>query len=387
MTTLGRVPVYRFLIAALVAGSLTTAAPAQFLGRQNYGVGYSPFGGGAGFHYGPFNWGYYQTRQFTYAYNNPFLGYSGLVNLNFNYVGAMPPFGYGGAAMNRYAQAAYLHGGVGQYGAYNPGANPIIQEQQRLLAGGRVDDGRRGGDANRLIADQAAVEFGRAVPRPAAAPVAPGLDPVLLDPTDAAVVSGETLNALHAVLRPILERRKGEPPVFPAEVLGHLRYDGPAAAETVEMVRSGKLVFPPPLDGPAFERLRNDLEKPANELLTAAADSRRSDPGASDRLQHALKKTRTDHAEPLRNLGVSDALTASRFLSALDRLAEAGRDGGLSGFYPAKWAAGASAADLLAHMDRLKLTFGPASPGDEDAYSAAHRGLLGYYLALTAPKR
>ena len=57
----------RFLLAAVAAGSLAAAAPAQFLGRQNYNFGYSPFGGGMGFNYGGFNWMYYQTREFLPA--------------------------------------------------------------------------------------------------------------------------------------------------------------------------------------------------------------------------------------------------------------------------------------------------------------------------------
>ncbi len=374
----------RFLLAAAVAGTLAAAAPAQFMpGRQNYNFGYAPagFGNGVGFNYGGFNFAYFQTRQFSYAYSNPFLGYSGAVDLRFNYYGVTPPFGYGGAAVNPYTQA-YMYGGAG---GYNPGANPIIQEQQRLLAGGRADNGR--GDANRLIADQAQMEFGRAVPRPAAVPTGAALDPALLDPPDAAVMAGDTLNALHAAIRPLMEKRKGEPPLFPAEVLGHLRFDGPAAADVLALLRAGKLVFPPPLDGPAFERMRADVEKPVAELVDAAAAGRKSDAGAADRLALAVKKGRADHVDALRGLGVTDALTVSRFFTTLDRLADAGRDGGLTGFYPAKWAAGATAAELLAQMDRLKLTFAPAGPGDDDAYAAAHRGLVTYYMSLAAPRR
>ena len=382
--TLAERPVKRLLLAAAAVGSMATAAPAQFMpGRQNYNFGYSPagFGNGVGFNYGGFNFAYYQTRQFNYAFANPYTGYSGAYSLNFNYYGATPPFGYGAAA-NPYAQAAYLYGGAG---GYNPGANPIVQEQQRLLAGGRGDNPR---DANRMIADQARMEngFGRVAPAAAAAPGAAKLDPALLDPADAAVFGGDTLNALHALIRPLMEKRKGEPPLFPGDVLGHLRFDGPPA-DVVALLRLGKLQFTAPLDGPAFDKLRAEVEKPASELLAAAADGRKSDVAAADRLATGLKKARAEHAAALRGLGVTDALAASRFLTALDKLAEAGRDSGLTGFLPAKWATGATAAELLSQMDRLKLTFAPAGPGDDDAYAAAHRGLVGYYLSLATPKR
>ena len=135
-----------------------------------------------------------------------------------------------------------------------------------------------------------------------------------------------------------------------------------------------------------FDKLRVEVEKPVAELLEAAAAGKKADPAAGERVRLAVAAFRTAHAEQLRGLGVADALTTSRHLSALVALADAGRDGGLTGFYPAKWANGATAAELLTHMDRLKLSFAPAGPGDDDAYAAAHRGLVGFYLSLL-PKR
>ncbi len=374
----------RFLLVAAAAGVLAAAAPAQFMPfnrPQNYNFGYAPagYGNGVGFNYGGFSYNYFQTRQFSYSYNNPLLGYFGAVDLRFNYYGATPPFGYGGVAVNPYAQAAYLSGG---FGAYAPGVNPVVQEQQRLLAGGLNNAaGQRGGDANRLIADQAQLEFGR--PGVGPVPAAANLDPALLDPPDAAVMAGVTLNALHAVIRPLMDKRKGEPPVFPAEVLGHLQFDGPAAGDVIGWVRTGKAETPA---GPVFDTLRAEVEKPVAELLEAAAAGKKADPAAGERVRLAVAAFRTAHAEQLRGLGIADALAASRHLSALGALADAARDGGLTGFYPTKWANGATAAELLTHMDRLKLSFAPAGPGDDDAYAAAHRGLVGFYLSLL-PKR
>ena len=38
-------------------------------------------------------------------------------------------------------------------------------------------------------------------------------------------------------------------------------------------------------------------------------------------------------------------------------------------------------------MDKFKLSFGPASAGDEDVYYSLHRGLVGYYAALAQAKK
>jgi hypothetical protein len=371
--------VSRILPAALLLVAAPAVAPAQFLpvGQRSFNFGYAPagFGNGVGFNYGGLSFAYFQTRQLSYVVNNPLLGYNSAVNLSFNYYGARPPFGYGPAAVNPYAaQAAYLYGGTGA-----AGVNPLVREQQRLLAAGRPT----GGDANRLIAEQAGFEFGRKAVEPAAGVV----EPALLDPSEPAVLSGEVLNALAAAIRPLAERRKGEPPLFPAEVLARLRFDGPAAADVAALVRDNKLAFPPALQTPEFDRLRAAVEKPAAELVTAAATGRRSDGAAGGRLSAALKAARAEFAPQLRALGVADALAANRFLSALDALADAGINDNLANFYPAKWATGATAAELLTHMARQRLAFGPAGPGDDDAYFAAQRGLAAYLGSLTAAPR
>jgi len=56
--------------------------------------------------------------------------------------------------------------------------------------------------------------------------------------------------------------------------------------------------------------------------------------------------------------------------------------GGHSAVTPKEWSSvGVSVPDLVKHMEKFKLRFGPAVPGDEAAYTALHRGLTALYLA------
>ena len=58
------------------------------------------------------------------------------------------------------------------------------------------------------------------------------------------------------------------------------------------------------------------------------------------------------------------------------------------GLIDPKWAAeGLTVADLVKHMARRKLLFGPAPSGDEEAYMTMHRNLVTYLFVLTQPKK
>jgi hypothetical protein len=56
----------------------------------------------------------------------------------------------------------------------------------------------------------------------------------------------------------------------------------------------------------------------------------------------------------------------------------------MTGFVNPKWGTeGANVADLVKHMTKFKLLFGPAALGNEEAYVAMHRGLAAYLFLLS----
>ena len=60
------------------------------------------------------------------------------------------------------------------------------------------------------------------------------------------------------------------------------------------------------------------------------------------------------------------------------------REAGSSTLVNPKWTTeGTNVADLVKHMTKHKLQFGPLDKGGEEAYLALHRGLASYLFALS----
>ena len=76
-------------------------------------------------------------------------------------------------------------------------------------------------------------------------------------------------------------------------------------------------------------------------------------------------------------------LASRRFLDDLDAAAKALKDGTTAGIVNPRWATeGTTVPDLVRHMTKYKLLFGPAGKNGGEAYLALHRGLAAYHLAL-----
>jgi hypothetical protein len=60
----------------------------------------------------------------------------------------------------------------------------------------------------------------------------------------------------------------------------------------------------------------------------------------------------------------------------------------MTGLVNPAWATeGTNVADLVKHMTKYKLQFGPAAEGDEPSYLVLHRALTTYLFVLTQPKK
>lgn len=375
----------RFAAAAVGLAVTAASADAQFFPGFRPGFYYSsPFGS--------FGMGFSSSFSFNQQWVNPYTGQFNRMNLHFSYAGPAPlgADAQQNAFLNQYysphLQGGYLSGGVNSLAAQNP----VVNEQLRQFAGARPAANRPAADPRQLIADQMAFERGDAgFARPPVLGDPAVLDPSLVRPAEEQVVSGEVLNRLAAAIRELTAKgAKADSPLFPAEVLARVTFEGSVAADVIQMVRAGTFEFPPAFAGPGLDQARAEVAAPAAAAVEALAAGRRVDGPTADRLATAVKKARADAAPTIRDLPPGQAADVARFLNVLDGLAQIGRDPGQPGVYPAKWVSvGATAAELLAQMGKYKLTFGPAAPGSEDAYHALTRGLIDYYAALSRPKK
>jgi hypothetical protein len=333
-----------------------------------YGAGvmsyqYSPYGGPNSYSF--FN--PYTGRAMSYSANVPYYmsGYGG------GYGGYMPYSGSGGATT------------TGGYGSYGTSSNPITEQQLRILRGAAYQGSPAYGNDTKPYAarpEPATRAASATTSKPAE------LNTKLLSAPEADVLSGRALTSLGIEIRNLEGKgARAESPLFPAEIVSRASFDGPGAG-LLQAARAGKPQFPTALQGKPFAELRGDIERAYTAMAGPVGQGKVIDAATADHFTAAVARAKA--ALVVRELPADDRAAAMRFLNGLDELAQAAKDPSLAGIYPAKWSkSGATAAELIRHLDKHKLTFAPAPAGSEEAYGALYRGLSGYYVSLAQGRK
>ena len=319
----------------------------------------------------------------------------GRVSFGYNFYG---PIGYGiyNNRFRNYSQPAFLAPSYSGYMSGGVRANDAAARDFGMAQKQAVAM-RNAPAARTAIYDQWAYEKLGVVGVPG---IKPGEDApaalikALNSASDAEIASGEALN--HIVVGIVAAEKKGKSAsaFLPPNLLSQLRFTGSNAADAVNMLRQvGGLQLPAAFDVDAFARLKPELEK---DLAAAAAPvllGKPADFNKVAKLEADAVKARAALDPVTRTLEFEDATAARRFLNQLDATVAALKAPNTSGLIDPKWATeGTSVADLVKHVVKNKLLFGPAPKGEEDAYIALHRGLATYLVALNeaakpAPKK
>lgn len=368
--------------ASIVVNALFAApASAQFIGGGFAVPGFTtPFGNS-------FQLNYYQRTR-----NNVNNGFQ--PNLSVAYA-AYGPIGYG--IVNRYSNlwVPAPFQGNSSYSGYMTGSVRPNDTTSRDFA--RAQQQAALARTNPVVArnaiyDQWAYEKLGVVGLPAikpgdAAPAA--LIKALAGASEADIASGESLN--HIVVGIVAAEKKGkaDSAFLPPNLLAPIRFSGPPAADAINLLRQvGSLKFPAAFDDDAFAELRPVLEK---DIAAAAAPvllGKAVEQAKVLKLEADVKKARAVFDPKTRNFEFEDAFAARRFLNQLDTVVEVLKGGGSSGLIDPRWTTeGTSVADLVKHLVKNKLLFGPAPSGEENAYIALHRGLAAYLYALNESQK
>jgi hypothetical protein len=332
-----------------------------------------------------FNYNSWQQSQWGMNWVNPYNGMRMSFGYQSSWMGLPPGYpypAYGYPAYGGYYNP-YMAGGVGTYGgSSNSYANPFVREQLRVFKNAPVPNQEKG--ENPAPGNQGAELRNRP-----AGLVLTGLNRALIEPADRDILSGKVLNELATTIRGLESKgAKAESPLLPAELVSHVNYDGGPSASVIGLLRTGKPAFPTALMAPEYDGLRADLDKAMMPVLDPIAAGKRPEAAAVDRLSAATKKAKDATDAKQKNLPAGDATELNRFYTTLDSLAKVGKDSGTAGLFPQRWASvGATVSELIRHMDKYKLTFAPASAGDEDVYYSLHRGLVSYYAGLSQAKK
>jgi hypothetical protein len=245
-------------------------------------------------------------------------------------------------------------------------------------------------DARRMLAAQRAYERGEVANKPAEGGRPAAIDENLLSAEGDQILSGQVLNDLAAAIRRLESKgAKAESPLLPAGLLAQVEYTGGPSADTLMLLRAGPPEFPEPLRGARFDRVRADLERPIAAVAEPMLAGKRVEVAAAEKLSTAVKKAKADVAPAVREMPLAEATAVTRFFNRLLALADVAKaPGQATGLIVPKWATiGASASELVSHLDRYKLAFGPAEAGAVEAYGNLYQGLAGYYVALAQAKK
>jgi hypothetical protein len=252
-----------------------------------------------------------------------------------------------------------------------------IQQAQRVA---RLDAGAR-----MQVFDQWSADRGS---RPIDAERLKNLTPAVRDaivaPSDGDVASGKTLNELvQAIHHMKLGGAKAETPFLPPEVLDRITFAGGPAADALNLLRSGELEFPAALRATEYDSLRRAIEKDVASAQNQVHSGKRVDFYLIEQIEANVRKLKAK-AEPVIN---TDAAAAA-FLERMEGIAKYLKSPEGSALIVPTWqTVGVSLEDLTQFMNRHQIRFGPSRTGNEAAYAALHRGMVGYHNQLLQVSR
>jgi hypothetical protein len=292
-------------------------------------------------------------------------------------------------ASGSYGAVLYPSGLYGQRGSYMTGGTSVrpdlVLAAQRQLMKAQHEASL---DARGQIAGPSNYEKGA---HPNTGPQVP-LDPLskalaASNPTE--VASGEDLNAL---LKEIIRVDKGAtvPSAYiPSMLLDDMRFAGSPAADLLNFARqAGNLPFPTAFDDPTLAPLREELGKDFAAAATPVQAGKAPEGAKLTRLEVTFQRLQDAAGPVIKNLPFEEATAARRFLNRMAGAIKAMKGNTAVGLIDPKWAAeGLTVTDLVKHMKRHKLLFGPAPSGNEESYMTMHRNLVTYLFMLTQPKK
>jgi hypothetical protein len=215
------------------------------------------------------------------------------------------------------------------------------------------------------------------------------VQPELNNPPDTRILSGYSLNVLLDEIqrRHTLGECGPDVPVDP-EVLRQLNLgvqgtEGPAHLGAMEA--GAELAWPMPLRDPRYDSARTAFESAFRIAEQEARFSQAVTYETLQDLERRMGQLRGIRDAAVREVALADSIEVKAYLDRLGETVAALSRPALVRQLAAH-AAGPPAgtvAELIEHLGTTGFRFGPAMPGDEAAYHAAHTALAAYLTALT----
>jgi hypothetical protein len=283
----------------------------------------------------------------------------------------------------RFLYPAIYGGGYGGYGGY---AYPMAYDTSMYQSLGGYGYGMSARDASYLREAQNSKDAGygkstgteRKTDLLKNAPDA--VTQAMSNPPEKDINSGQALNVLLKVIPGLVAAGgRAEVPFLPPDLLSKVTFAGGAEADALNMVRTGKIEFPPAMLGTEFDAQRAAIENDLAAASRLVREGKTIDPALVDRLAADIQRLHPKApADPATEAALARLDAAARFLKSADA-------NGL--FVPSWQTEGTTLRDLGQFMSRYKLEFGPAAPGAEPLYWALHRAMAKYVHQLAIVNR
>lgn len=400
---------FRFLVVLLsaTAGTLATSspAPAQYMFGGFRGPGFGPgmpYGGfttrgwqplprymfgmlppvravspvpGVNFFnplmFSPFNPNYnpsFQSAVTYYYLLRPGYGYA--PSAMSSYGGLAPGFstgsmaGYPGTASTQYYNLARAQREASTQAKQEQWSRKAVQDQR--LYEQRKDSAPSGG----VLESQESPALSRAV--------------AVTDPSKLA--TGESLNVILAAAVAAQAKSKGakvDSAYLPPNLMAEVRFAGPNGSAINMLRTAGKLEFPTAFSDGPLAALRPTLNRDFAAATVPVLAGKPADLLKVAGLEVTIKKVHETLNTLVKDMDFETATDARRFVNQLDETVKVLKSPTAVALIDPNWATqGTSVADLVKHMAKYQLRFGPAAKGGEEAYLTLHHGLIAYLYAL-----
>lgn len=204
------------------------------------------------------------------------------------------------------------------------------------------------------------------------------------DPPITEIWSGKALNDLLKDLQK-LQSHGAYAPTSPLDqsMLKHINVtNGTTEGGNTKLVREGKTKWPLALRDKSFDKQRGDIDKLLPEAIQQAKGGE-VDEDTLTSLIGAIKKLDKNLRSQVADISSTDYVRAKRYVSELESATKVLQDPNVANYF-GKWSArGNDVAELVKHMTDNGLQFAPAGQGDQSFYTALHRSMATYDVALS----
>lgn len=365
----------------LIAAALLLLAPAMASAQFIAGIGNPLHGFPFSNPYVSMGWG----AQRSFVFNTPQFG---TIAAGRAYYGSATGYAafYNRVPYQYYAVYRNYIPQTSSMGAVAPAFKaPMVN--QGVIANAQMQAMRNEPEARKLVFDQWAYEkLGvQNLKDPALKNEPEEVRKALTASTEAEVASGEMLNNI-LVASLALEKKgmKTTGVALPPDLLSKVRFTGTPSGEALNLLRAaGNLPFPSLFAEDKMRLVKDEIEKAMVAVAATASTGKAIDQLRVARLSDSVQRARERITPVARNLPFEDAIAARRFLNDLDAIGKLLQDSKMAGLVDPRWATeGVTVPDLVKHMSKYKLLFGPAQNDGAEAYLALQRGLAAYHASL-----